>query len=195
MAHVARQAGIAARLARPAGIAALLALLAVAAPRDAAFAEQAEETRVRAAYVYNFAQFAEWPAASFPSQSDPLTIGVLGPAPVARDLSALLQTRSVRGRSLRVRPLEDLRDGRSCHIVLVCGAATVRPDEVAAVLGDSPVLTIGDGEEFARSGGIIGFYIAENRLRFAINQKTAAQSRLRLSSKLLALARLVESEE
>jgi hypothetical protein len=180
---------------RQAWVAALLGLLAAGTPQDVALAQQEEEMKFRAAYVYNFAQFTEWPAASFPSPSDPLTIGVLGPGSLAQDLSSLLQSRSVRGRSLRVRFLKDVLEGRSCHIVLISGSASGRPEEVAAALGGRAVLTIGDGEEFARSGGIIGLFIAEKRLRFAINQKTASKSGLRLSAKLLALARLVEPGE
>lgn len=169
-------------------------LLAPGAPRSEAASGQWEEIQVRAAYLYNFTQFVEWPEQSFASPSEPLTIGVLGPESQVKELAPLLEGRRIGRRPILVRQLKEPLDGRSCHVVLITENANDRSEEAAATFRGQAILTIGNGESFARAGGIIGLYISEDRLRFSINHHAALENGLRISAQLLSLARLVESD-
>jgi hypothetical protein len=154
-------------------------------------AQSAPEPALKAAFLYNFAKFAEWPADAAPA--DPLTICVFGDAAIADALDETVKGRTVDGRKatvVRVKP-----DGfRGCHVLYVAGLDAKRAQAIVDELKGAPVLTVGDREQFAQSGGIAGLFVEQGRMRFAINIEAAQRCRLRISSRLLSLAKIVKDE-
>ena len=157
----------------------------------ALWAQSASEPVLKAAFLYNFAKFAEWPGDAAPV--DPLTICVHGDAAIADALDETVKGRTVDGRKtavVRVKP-----DGfRACHVLYLAGLSPKRGQEIVDELKGAPVLTVSDREQFARSGGIAALFVEQGRMRFAINVEAAQRCRLRISSRLLSLAKIVKDE-
>lgn len=151
------------------------------------------EYTVKAAFVYNFARFTEWPDAAFQDAASPLQLCVLGQDPFDGALNTIAG-KSIGNRELLVSYPIWASEVRDCHILFISEAAGSRLPEIVTYLQGSPVLTIGDSPEIARSGGIIGLENVENRIRFQVNLDAANRSGLRLSSRILDLATSVHSE-
>jgi hypothetical protein len=165
--------------------------LMLGAGPTAAGAQSAPEPVLKAAFIYNFAKFAEWPADAPPA--DPLTICVLGEAAIAEALDEAVKGRTVDGRKtvvVRVKP----EGFRACHVLYLAGLSPKRAQEIVDELKGAPVLTVGDREQFAQGGGIAGLFVEQGRMRFAINLEAAQRCRLRISSRLLSLAKIVKDD-
>jgi len=154
-----------------------------------AAAEETLEYEVKAAFLLNFARFVEWPASAFADANAPLAICILGKDPFGRGLDDLVRGEEVGGHKLLVRRIGVAPQPRACQIVFTqeSGKAALQP--LSELHG---VLTVGEGESFVRDGGIIGFVIESRRVRFDISQKAADASGIKLSSKLLSVARSIE---
>lgn len=152
-----------------------------------------DEYSVKAAFLYNFAKFVEWPATAFNDPNDPLVICVLGQDPFGSGLDEL-QGKSAGKRTIAIRRFKSARDLGRCHIVFVSRPATGSVQDTCRSLGNNAVLTVSDIDHFAQLGGMIGLSTVENKIRFSINLKVAEQAGLKLSSQLLKLATIVESE-
>jgi hypothetical protein len=139
------------------------------------------EYEVKAAFLYHFAQFVEWPPETFKEASDPLVYCTIGEDPFHGSLEAALNGKTIGARSLHVRHLKQLSELQGCHLVFV----------VLALLKGSPVLIVGESEHFVQEGGTIGFFLEENKIRFEINLEAAEKAQLKISSRLLALAKTV----
>jgi len=146
------------------------------------------EWDVKAAFLFNFAKYVEWPAEALPADGT-FTICVLGPDPFGRALEETLEGKSVLGRRIVIRRTTRLEDVERAQIVYV--GAEQELSRVAAALAGTPVLVVADGEGLAERGAIIAFRTRQRRVRFEINLEKAEASRLKLSSQLLKLARLV----
>lgn len=171
----------------------VLLLLAVLLGHDARSYAQttAGEHEVKAAFLYNFAKFVEWPATSFPRADSPISLCVWGANPFARALD-VVDGKPVGARQLAVAASVGPDRAASCSIVFV-GAPDIASARAAVQsLRDKPVLTVGEVPGFAQAGGIIGFVIVDGRVRFEINPKAAARVGIGLSSQLLRLATIVE---
>jgi hypothetical protein len=164
----------------------VLLLAAVAAAPAAAAPEPSVEYGVKAAFLYNFTKFVEWPPGA--DQGD-LALCVFGEDPFGRSLDALAQGERLEGRRLVVRHPAALGDLKACHVLFVSRSERGRTREILAGLGDAPVLTVADLDGFLDQGGMIGLVVEENKVRFQIRQDVAERSRLRISSKLLSLAK------
>jgi hypothetical protein len=167
------------------------AFLCFPALRDAAGGEWSDG-ELKAAYIYNFAKFVEWPSEALGPAGSAMDIGVLGSEETARELAALLSSHSVHGHPIAVRHLSRAEEGRKCPIVFVAEGAP-DPLETGAALAGWPVLTVGEGMGFVEAGGMIALYLEEDRLRFAICPERVERNHLRMSAKLLALSHIVES--
>jgi hypothetical protein len=174
----------ASRLWRPCAAAAIIAagLLCATASR----AQDVTEPSLKAAFIYNFAKFTEWPADGLPAAAA-FNACVLGDAALGDALE-----RSVKGRVLSGHTISVLRmqiDGplRTCHLLYVSGVSVMQITTIVAGLRGMPILTIGDSDDFSRLG-IAHIFVENGKMRFNIDLELAKRSRLQLSSKLLALA-------
>jgi hypothetical protein len=150
------------------------------------------EYSVKAAFLYNFAKFVEWPSTAFNDPDDPLVIGVLGQDPFRSALDEL-EGKSAGRRTIVVRRSKSVKELGKCHIVFVSKSVTGSVQEICQTLSKKAVLTVSDMDQFAQMGGMIGLSTVENRIRFSINLKVAQEAGLKLSSQLLKLATIVES--
>lgn len=145
------------------------------------------EYEIKAAYLYNFIKYVDWP-----SYGDTITIGVLGSNPFGNAL-APLNGKIVKGRRLTIRQVDSLRDAQRCQIIFVSSSERSRLQEIFDNLKPARVLTVGEMQGFADGGGIINFVEENNKVRFEINAEAARQAGLNISSELLKLAKLVKS--
>jgi hypothetical protein len=148
---------------------------------------RASATEIKAAYLLNFARYVEWPAASRDSQG-PLVICVVESTALEEALRRVAEGRTVDGRPVRVQVVRSSEDPTTCHVAYVGSTAITEARSLQSAWADQPVLTVGEGEGFLAAGGIIGFVMVEQTVRFAINQAAAARAGLRISSRVLALA-------
>ena len=165
---------------------ALFLLTSLVLPRAAA---QVREYDVKAAFLLNFTKFIEWPADAFADSNSPFAICIIGQDPFGSALDDVLKGETVAGRNIAIRRISDIPEPKSCQMVFTTEAGK---EAVAGLrrLGQG-VLTVGEGENFVREGGIIGFVIDNRRVRFDINRTAAEAAGLKVSSKLFTVARVV----
>lgn len=147
--------------------------------------------QIKAAFLYNFAKFVEWPSGSFADGNSPLVIGILGDDPFGSSLDQVVKGNTVGGRRICIKRFPRIRDVESCHILFVCSSESNRLARALESVKNSGVLTVSDIDRFAQRGGIVGFTMDDNKVGFEINVTTAQRSNLKISSKLLKLARVV----
>lgn len=144
-----------------------------------------------AGFLFNLARFTEWPAET---SGRTITLCVLGDAAVADTLDHLTGDRQIGGREVSVARLVSERALRQCHLLYIAAANAAEQTRALEQVARLPVLTIGHGEQFARTGGIVGLFADSGRKRFAINTDAVARARLTISSRLLGLAKVVRDE-
>jgi hypothetical protein len=174
----------------------VLLLLCAALPwlhASGAAAAPTPEYLIKAAYLYNFALFVEWPADAFASQHAPLTIGIVGTDPFDVALDRTIQDKRVNGRPVVIKRLQWHQDLRQSHILFVGASEEARMPEIAARLQGQPILLVGETPDFARHVGTIGFAIDDNKVKLEVNLEAAKRARLNISAKLLKVARIVRS--
>lgn len=157
----------------------------------AASAWQIDEYQVKAAFLYNFARFVEWPASAFEKPDDPVRICILGENPFGSALEQAISGKVVEGRRFIVRQVSNNEPVGRCQVLFVNSSERKRFRSLAAGLKGRGILTVGESSGFASDGGIINFKLEAGRVRFEINPDAAEQERLRISSKLLSLAQIV----
>ena len=157
--------------------------------RVVASAQDVTEPALKAAFIYNFAIFTEWPADVVPA-AGPVVVCVLGDAAVGDALEQAVKGRVVDGHSMAVSIVAPAGPHRECHVLYVSGVTAGQAAQLVAGLRDVPVLTISDVEGFADLGGIAQFFFEHGRLRFSVDVGSAGRARLQISSRLLALAKL-----
>jgi hypothetical protein len=177
-------------LARRASILALLVLVALAVPSFAS-AKVANEYDLKAAFLFHFAQFVEWPAEAMPNKNTPLTIGILGGDPFGKTLDAMVANEAVRGHKLVVRRFREVGEADSCQILFISPSEDSRLGPILSHLKGRSILTVGEGKGFALRSGIVGFVLSDRRLRLAVNLAAANACRLTISSKLLRQSEIV----
>lgn len=146
---------------------------------------------VKAAFLYKFGSFVEWPPGSFAGTQSPLAIGIWGDDDVFRELEQISAGRLVEGRPVRVLRVQDAESLPRVHILFCGGTREARVRELLAA-ARGPVLTVADGPAGARVGAVLHFTEDEGRVRFNASLTAAARRGLKLSAKLLAVAQQVE---
>ena len=149
------------------------------------------EYPVKAAFLYNFARFIEWPAEAFPNEKSPIALCVFRHDPFGSVLDEVLHGKSINNRELQARRVNELPELKTCQVIFISGEEDKHLPEVLNSVKGASALVVGESEEFAERGGTIQFYLENNKLRFAVNLDAAQRARLQLSSRLLALARIV----
>ena len=178
--------------------------LASLGPNPAGAAPQvSEEYQVKAAFLYNFVKFIEWPKERFSSDKDPIVIGVVGKDPFGEALDQVAQ-KPVKDRTLVIKrlpscPSEDadpvhpqIDAIRQCHVLFVCPSEKKVSKRLVAALGDAAILTVGDTSGFLEEGGMINFLVEERKVRFEIGLAKARSAKMDISSQLLRLAKRVD---
>lgn len=173
-------------------LALLVALLL--APNAFSQAEfRATDVQVKAAFLYKFGAFVEWPAAAFPAPATPFTIGLLGADAVADELAQIAAGRTVHGRPVMVRRLKGGEALTGMHVLFVGQPEAGRLSQVLATVRTYPLLVVTEAADGLPRGSIINFVPVDNRLRFDIAPAAADRAQLRISARLLAVARKVVS--
>jgi len=166
----------------------LVLLLASMGAASSVSGEQPSTDQVKAAFLYNFAKFVEWPPGTFDQNRAVIYLGILAKEPLAGAIESL-QGKEVHGRKLMVRRCHGLDDVKKCHIFF---ASASEKRDLAGIMGSlrgQPLLTVFDElDDFAKIGGIINLTIAEDKIRFSISLNNAEKSGLKISSQLLKLA-------
>lgn len=153
--------------------------------------------KVKAAYLLNFTKFVTWPADVFQDEHSPIVIGIVGADPFGPLLDQTIKDKTVSGRELMVQRIQwrvgnDVSVLKNCHLLYVSNSLGDDTGGLIVALAHTPILLIGEGTEFAKSGGALGFVMEEGRIVFWANRKAAENANLQLSSQLLKLARPVE---
>jgi len=154
-----------------------------------------DEYQVKAAFLFNFAKFIEWPSGAFQTAKDPVTVCVLGHNPFGNGLEEVIRGKSIDGRSLVYRQVYDVESANSCQILFVASSECKRFRAVRGTLKPLGILSVGEAEEFVADGGVINFKLEDGRVRFEINVEAAEHQQLHISSKLLSLAQIVKTEK
>ena len=178
---------------RPRFLAALLTLLLtmhLVATQSGLAQAAVTEYQVKAAYLFNFLKFVEFPNESFADPLAPIVIGVVGDDPFGNALPQVVTGKTVQGRDLVIRTYRAGEELRSAHILFISASEKKRLPMILSSLHGSSVLTVSDLEGFLEAGGMIQFLHENDRVRFAINVEATSQARLKFSSKLMSLAKV-----
>jgi uncharacterized protein DUF4154 len=152
------------------------------------------EYELKAAFLFNFAKFIEWPPSSFVTPQSPFTICIWGQDPFGHVLDDQLQQKSIDERPFAVQRLKDEAAARRCQMVFVSSSESPHLADLVDVLRGLNVLLVGETNGFAASGGTIELTLEEKHVRFTINTDAAGRAGLKFSAKLLALAKIVHDE-
>ena len=152
-----------------------------------------DEYQVKAAFLYNFAKFVEWPPEAFRSDKEPLRICILGANPFGSSLSDVLRGKTVLGRPIALADLTEPTQAADCQIVFVSESDRKRVRLILKTLPRTGVLTVSESDGFAARGGMVNITRQSGHLGFEINADVASDARLRISSRVLQLARIVKS--
>jgi len=157
----------------------------------AAASETRLEYEVKAAFLYNFAKFVEWPPEVFSAAEEPIVLCVAGNDPFGASLDRTVNGRSAHGRAIAVRREVDAGQTAGCHLLFVPAVEASQVARIVHSANGASVLTVGESPGFLDAGGIIGLAIDAGKVRFEINAGAAERRGLRLSSQILKLARSV----
>jgi hypothetical protein len=156
-----------------------------------ACARDFNEYQVKAAFLYNFAKFVDWPAQSFKGPNAPIAICIVGQNPFGTMLEDTVNGKALEGRPFVVRTISDVQQAGGCHILFVSSSERKHVQPILESIRTPGVLTVGETEGFAAKGGIINFKLDGGRVRFEINVDAAAKEGLQIRSNLLSLAQIV----
>ena len=154
-------------------------------------AQSVSETKVKAAYFYNFAKFIEWPSEILATDTSPIRLCVLKDNSFEEELNQIIKNKTIASHPVDVLSVRDGEQFRSCHMLYVGSSEGKRARQVVELLRDVAVLTVGESEDFLQYGGVIRFCREEDRVRFEVNQEAAEHAHLKISARLLLLAKNV----
>lgn len=170
---------------------AIVILLLNVLPQIGVMGKSAGEYEVKAAFLYNFAQFAEWPPNVFQDSKAPIVIGVFGQDPFGSTLDEAVKNKAVNGRRFVVKRFKTLKDIECCQILYVSASEEDHVKKAARASGGKGVLTVGESAHFIDRGGIIKFTIDNSKIGLEISVEHAKDAGLKFISKLLRLAKIV----
>ena len=147
--------------------------------------------QVKAAYLYYFTTFVDWPPEAFERPDSELVIGVLGEDPFGKILDDTVRGKSVNHRPLVVRRFASIKEARDSHILFISASERDRIPSILKALDGAAVLTVGDLDSFAARGGQIAFHTIDRKVRFDINVAAVERSRVKISAQLMKLGRVV----
>lgn len=151
--------------------------------------------QVKAAFLFNFMKFVEWPHSAVPAGTAPWTLCVLGHEPFHGALEETVRGRTVGGRGCEIRRVAATSEIQGCHLLFASLYEDDTISEVLARAATRPILTVGETDRFERAGGMIRFRVEADRVRFVVNAGASRRAGLKISSRLLSLARSVTGLE
>jgi YfiR/HmsC-like len=153
------------------------------------------EYQLKAVFLFNFAQFVEWPSEAFPAAQTPLVIGILGEDPFGAYLDETVRGETVNNRPLAVQRYRQVEEITICHVLFISRSEVDQLEQILVSLQGRHILTVGDADGFAGRGGMIRFVIEKNKIRLRVNLEAAKDANLTISSKLLRPAVIVAPGE
>ena len=156
-------------------------------------AQVAKEYQIKAAYLYNFAKFVEWPAERFADDRAPLVIGIWGKDPFGEELQAIARGHKINGRNIVIKQVETAEEAGGVHLLFFSDGGDGRLAEILAALKGNAVLTVGQSDKFIAAGGMINFVREADKVRFEIDADAAERAGLKISAQLLKLAKPVHN--
>lgn len=175
-----------------AAVGAFFTIVLMAAP---ALALEATEPAIKAAFLYKFGFFVEWPQTAFAASDSPINLCVVGNDPFGSLLDETVKGQKIGDRTVVVRRMNTVSRDTGCHIVYIVDSTDTHSAQTLAVLRGSDVLTVTDAGMDDGAVGIINFVIKDHRVRFDIDEAAAASSGLVISSRLLGLALKVKEKQ
>ncbi len=154
----------------------------------------AQEYEIKAAFLFNFARLAEWPGDAFRLHDKNFEICILGDDHFGGILETL-SGRPIGGRSVSIKRITDISASSGCNLLFIASSETYRLPQIISFVKGKPVLTVSDIKGFENEGGIIAFFLKDNRVRFRINLDAARRANLKISSYLLEIAESVKVSE
>ena len=172
-----------------------LVWLGFTTPAVAAESAPSAEYQLKAVFLFNFAQFVEWPAHAFRDAKAPLVIGILGEDPFGAFLDQLVSGEKVGDHPLIVRRFRRAEDTTECHILFISRSEAATLGQIIARLKGRSLLTVSDADTFTRQGGIVRFVTENGKIRLRINVEAAKGCELTISSKVLRPAMIVTADK
>jgi hypothetical protein len=150
------------------------------------------EYAIKAAFLYHFSTFVTWPEHVFPGEGKPFVIGIYGSSPFGGALTKIAARKKVDGQAIEVRQVTSVQAAVACQILFVPKSVSLHQQNAVlkATMG-LPILTVGDSDGFVERGGSVQFFLEGNKVRFALGEKSHQRDDLRISSKLLSLAKMI----
>lgn len=149
---------------------------------------------LKAIFILNFTQFVEWPSENWIADDEPLVITVLQDKSLASILRKVVKGESKDNHPIIVKEINDLTELQSSHILFVGENYWNEATKVFSHTNGKGLLTVSDAVDFTENGGVIGFYLDDGKMRIQINRTAASYNRLKVSSKLLSVARIIETD-
>jgi uncharacterized protein DUF4154 len=168
---------------------AVIGIFVLCAAGMPATAQEVSDYQVKAAYLFNFAKFIEWPARAFANTTNSIHFCVWDDTSFESELQHIVSGKSVGGHVAVVERVRDAGSARRCHLLFIPATTGRQTRHVLENLRGSSVLTAGESERFLRDGGMINFMLENQRVRFQINRQATAAAGLTVSARLLSLAR------
>jgi hypothetical protein len=156
--------------------------------------DSAGEYEIKAAMLYNLMQFVEWPSSAYAAAQSPSVLCVLGWDPFGNSLASLVSDKVVDGHPVKIRHVKNGEQIRACHVLYVSSSERKHLAQILSNLSGASVLTVGEMSQFAERGGMVQFALEDKQVHFQINVDAASRSGLKISARLLALARVVKYE-
>jgi len=175
-------------------LAVLLSILLVGSGHGGRAQTTEEEYRIKAAFIFHFAQLVDWPPDTATDTDNSLFLCTLGEDPFRGMLEGTVAGKVIGNRVIRIRHLGRAQDAQTCQILFIGRAQSKRIAQLVAGLRNAPILTVGETAGFLDAGGMICFVLEENKVRFEINVQAAESARLKIGSRLLILAEHVTGE-
>jgi hypothetical protein len=165
--------------------------MALGASAQALDSSDSSEYLIKAGFIYNFAKLVGWPGNAFAQADSPIVIGILGTDPFGGIIDRILADKKVDARRFVIKRLKWGMEFKDCDILFVGASEAVHLEEIIRAVKGLPILTIGETPGFARRGCIINLIVEDNKVRFEVNLDAAKQADLNVSSRLLALAKII----
>src|ERR1017187_3462014 len=146
------------------------------------------EYQLKAAFLFNFAKFIDWPPETYADDKSPFIIGILGVNPFGSGLQQTVAGKKINERPITIQTFRAAAEATNCQILFICNSEKKHFSEIIKSLHDAAVLTVSEADQFIESGGMVNFVQEASKIRFQINDDAARAARLKISSKLLNLA-------